>query len=154
MLTRWFCVLFLVIAVVLTAGAAIADPPSGDVVISANTSWPEGTYQLESLTVNSGVTLTIAGGSTVNVSGTVLVTGASTILLQGKNTTAQVAGQWQGTGVTINAGSITVDAGSKISADGQGYAAGAGPGAPQNHRCSSIGWSCTLNPVFPSRSQS
>jgi hypothetical protein len=40
-----------------------------------------------------------------------------------------VNGTWQGTGVTLNAGSVQVDPGSSINADGQGYLALAGPGA-------------------------
>ena len=123
-----FCVLFSLIMALSLTDNATADPPSGDVTISANTLWTEGTYQLSSLTVDSSATLTIAGGSTVNVTGAITVKGNSTILLQGKNTSAQVDGQWQGVGVTINAANVTVDAGSKITADGQGYVTGCGPG--------------------------
>jgi len=78
--------------------------------------------------------LTIGGGSAIAVTNTVTVTGNSTLLLQGVNTSAQVSGQWQGQGVTISATNLQVDAGSTISADGQGYAGnscsgpGAGPG--------------------------
>ena len=75
---------------------------SGDVLISTNTTWPAGTYNLTSLKVTSGATLT----------------------LQGANTSAQVSGQWAGYGVTINVGSVQVDADSAISADGQGYLGG------------------------------
>ncbi len=82
---------------------------TGDVVISANTTWPAGQYTLNSLTVTSGATLT----------------------LQGANTTAQVEGQWQGYGVSITAGNVQVDAGSAISADAQGYTGGA-TGNPGN----------------------
>ena len=76
----------------------------------------------------------------------VTVTGNSTILLQGMNGSAQVNGQWQGQGVAITAGSVRFDAGSSISADGQGYigvtcannASGAGPGGgPYN--CNNAG---------------
>ena len=100
-------------------------PPSGDVVIGANTIWSAGTYQVNSLTVESGATLTIGGGSTVTVAAGVTVTGSSSIVLQGVNTSGPVNGTWQGTGVTINAASLAVDAGSSINADGQGYIAGA-----------------------------
>src|SRR5512136_1711489 len=72
---------------------------TGDVVISTNTAWPAGEYTLNSLTVTNGATLT----------------------LQGANTTGQVEGQWQGYGVTITAGNVQVDSGSRITADGQGY---------------------------------
>ncbi len=92
---------------------------------------------MTSLTVNGGATLAIGGGSTLTVSGAISVTGNSTILLQGTDTTAQVNGSWQGVGVTINAGSVQVDHGSAISADGQGYVAscvspGTGPGGGIN----------------------
>ena len=35
---------------------------------------------------------------------------------------------WQGSGVTLNAASVVVNAGGSINADGQGYVANAGPG--------------------------
>ena len=72
--------------------ASVAHAQSGDVVISASTTWPESSYTLDSLTVQSGATLTIGGGSTVNVAGAALVTGNATILLQGKNTSG--SGWW------------------------------------------------------------
>ena len=93
----------------------------------------------DSVTVANGGTLTIGGGATLNVANGIVVTGNSSIILEGVNNTAQVAGKWQGSGVTINAASVQVDLGSSISADGQGYAGsgcngpGAGPGGgPQN----------------------
>lgn len=117
------------------SGSAYADmPPSGNVVITSDTSWPEGAYQLDTLAVGNGAILTIAGGSTVTVSGAINVSGNSSILAQSKDNAAQVSGQWQGTGVTISAADVQIDSGSKIGADGQGYAgnncsgAGAGPG--------------------------
>jgi hypothetical protein len=106
---------------------------SGDVVISADTTWPEGTYSLQSLTVQSGATLTVGGGSTVTVAGAVLVTGNATILLQGKNTTGQVGGQWAGAGVTLQAATLQVTGGSRISADAQGYGTGLGPGGATDY---------------------
>jgi RHS repeat-associated protein len=107
---------------------AFAQSPSGDVVISTNTAWAVGSYQFNSLTVNSGATLTVAGGSTLTVTAGITVTANSNIVLQGANTSAQVNGAWAGAGVTISAASVEVDAGSTINADGQGYVAGAGPG--------------------------
>jgi hypothetical protein len=92
----------------------------------------DSTITLGAITVGSadanGSRLWIAGGSTVNVGGTVTVTGNSTMLLQGKNTGGQVDGQWAGMGSTIHAANVVVDAGSKISADGQGYTSEQGPG--------------------------
>ncbi len=121
---------FRIVASVALLVAIVALTPrawsqSGNVVVSSSTSWATNTYQLTSLTVNSGATLTIGGGSTVNVSGTVLVTANSAIVLQSKNNASLVGGTWQGVGVTINAASLQVDAGSSINADGQGYIAGA-----------------------------
>ena len=117
----------------LLAASMDAFAQTGDVVIASNTTWAAGTIQVNSLTVKNGATLTVGGGSTVTVAAGVTVTGNSSIVLAGANTTAQVGGSWQGAGVTIDAASIEVDAGSTINADGQGYVAGAGPGgAPVN----------------------
>ena len=101
---------------------------TGNVVITANTTYPTGTYNLTSLSVENGATLTIDGGSTVNVSGAVLVTANSNVVLQSINNAAQINSTWEGAGVTLNVGSVQVDAGSSINADGQGYLASAGPG--------------------------
>ena len=87
-----------------------------------------------SITVRNGAVMTVGGGSTVDVTAGVLVTANSSIILQSINNSAQVNGTWQGTGVTLNAASVQVDAGSSINADGQGYLALAGPGAgPQGN---------------------
>lgn len=45
--------------------------------------------------------LTLGGGSLLIVEGDFVVTGISNVVVQAKNTRAQVGGQWQGTGVTI-----------------------------------------------------
>ena len=87
-------------------------------------------YTVQDLTINNGTTLTIAGGTSLNVMGTLTVTGNSTILVQGKNISTTVDGQWAGAGGTINAGSVVIDSGSKISADSQGYMYGRGDGNP------------------------
>ena len=102
---------------------------TGNVVVSADTTYATGTYNLTSLTVENGATLTVGGGSTLNVTGAILVTANSNIVLQSINNSAQVNGVWAGAGVTVNTGSVEVDAGSSINADGQGYTASAGPGA-------------------------
>jgi RHS repeat-associated protein len=109
-------------------GFGQSSTPSGDVIVSSNTTWSAGTYQLTSLTVNSGAVFTIGGGSTLNVSGAITVTGSSAIVLQSTNISALVNGVWAGAGVTLNAASVEVDASSSINADGQGYALNAGPG--------------------------
>ena len=103
---------------------------------AAAVSQSEATLDVADLTIDDGSTLTVAGGSTVNVSGLLAVMGSSTMLLAAKDTAGQVGGEWVGAGVTIQAGDLTVESGSMISADGQGYlgaqtgfAAGLGPGA-------------------------
>ncbi|MCB2153783.1 hypothetical protein KQI84_02760 [bacterium] len=100
-----------------------------DTVISTNTNWTENTYNMNSLTVQSGAVLTIDGGSTVNVTSGISVTGNSFIVCKTKDNTAQVGGLWAGIGVTFTAGSLSVDSGSTISADGTGYINEKGPGA-------------------------
>ncbi len=106
-----------------------AHAQSGSVVVTSDTTWATGSYNLTSLTVQSGATLTIGGGSSVSVAGAVLVTGNSNVVLQSINNGAQVSGAWKGAGVALTAASLQVDAGSSINADGQGYVAHAGPGA-------------------------
>ena len=117
------------IVVVMMLPAVLAgQTPSGDVVVSSNTTWATGTYNVTSLTVNGGAVLTIGGGSTVTATNAIAVAGNSSIVLQSINNTAQVSGTWQGVGVTLQAGSVQVDSGSSINADGQGYVTNAGPG--------------------------
>ncbi len=117
------------LAVFCMSTAVLAQAPSGDVVISANTTWPTTSYSVTSLTVQSGAVLTVGGGSTVTVANGITVSGNSSIVLQSINNTAQVNSVWAGAGVTLQAGSVQVDAGSSINADGQGYARNKGPGA-------------------------
>jgi len=101
----------------------------GDVEITADTAWAEGQYRAQSLRVTGTATLSVAGGSVVEVVGALTVDGNATLLLQGKNTDGQEEEAWAGVGVTITAGSTTVEAGAAISADGQGDGPGAvGPG--------------------------
>jgi len=82
------------------------------------------------LTVGNGGTLSIGGGSTITVEGLLHVTGNSTVLCQSQHGTGRVDGQWAGRGVEICAGDITIDSGSTLSADEQGYAPA--PAAPGN----------------------
>ncbi|HOD80210.1 MAG TPA: right-handed parallel beta-helix repeat-containing protein, partial [Phycisphaerae bacterium] len=73
-------------------------------------------------------TFWISGGTTVDVAGDLHVLGSSTVICRSIDNTAEVGGEWIGEGVTINAANLTVEAGSVITADGQGYATTAGPG--------------------------
>ena len=79
------------------------------------------------LVMNSGA-LDIAGGTTLGVTRDFMVQGNSTVVCQGTNNGGQVSNQWAGVGVTINASNVFVEAGSEITADGQGYAASTGAG--------------------------
>jgi len=81
------------------------------------------------LTLAEGTMLTISGGSLLQVAGALTVETNASLICEGLNTGGQVAGQWVGVGVSIQAGSVTVAAGGTISADGQGYTGGQGPGA-------------------------
>lgn len=72
--------------------AVLAQTPSGDVVISADTTWPSANYALTSLRVQSGAVLTVGGGSVVTVTNGIVVTGGSSVVLQSANNTAQVNG--------------------------------------------------------------
>ena len=106
--------------------AAQATPTPGDLSVSANLTLPEDVYAFVNVTVSNGAVLTLAGGTVLNASGTLRVMDDSMIVVQSKNTGG---GMSQGIGGTINAGGVTVEAGSTISADGQGYIGTAGPGA-------------------------
>jgi hypothetical protein len=129
LLRPWISALLRISVIVgsIVAPGAILVAQTGNVVISSNTTWETGTYSVTSLSVVNGATLTIGGGSTVSASGAVLVTANSNVVLQSVNNSSPVNGTWQGAGVTLNAGSLEVDAGSSINADGQGYVANAGP---------------------------
>jgi len=121
--------LLALLAAPLAAVPALASTQLGDVVVETDTQWPEADYGADSLTITGGATLSVAGGSRLAIAGDLIVTGSATLLLQGKNTTTQIDNQWQGVGVVIDATNVTVEDGSQISADGQGYAGTAGPGA-------------------------
>ncbi len=110
-------------------GSGILTGQNGTVVnvllIRSNVSYPENSIlNYDCVFIENGATVTLGGNSTFNVSRTLLIRGSSTLLLQGKNTIAQVGGVWAGVGSTVYAGNLTVESGSKISADSQGYTGG------------------------------
>ncbi len=91
-------------------------------------------FNASDLTIDGGSTFELAGGSVLNATGTITVSGSSTLLGQGSHVDGTVDDEWVGEGVTIHAVDITVEAGSTITADAQGYlggsnSAGVGPGA-------------------------
>ena len=100
-----------------------------DIVVSGCTLTANGDHAFLSMAVLDTGTLSLSGGSTLTVSTALTVQNNSVVLCQGANTTGQVSNQWAGVGVTIKAASVVVEAGSMVSADGLGYAAGQGPGA-------------------------
>jgi len=86
-----------------------------------------------SVTLGTNATVTLGGGSTLQVDGLLDLASNATALCQSQfNSATNAAGQWVGQGVTINASNVTVEAGSAIIADGQGFTTGAGPGGPIN----------------------
>ncbi|MGE5607820.1 MAG: carboxypeptidase regulatory-like domain-containing protein, partial [Bacillota bacterium] len=76
------------------------------------------------LMIGGGSTFTLSGGASLNASGSLLITGNSTLLVQSQNTDGQVDGQWAGVGGSIQAANVTIEAGSTINADAQGYRGG------------------------------
>ncbi len=88
----------------------------------------DSSFTFGNLTLDNGAVLNVGGGSSLHLGGALTVTGGSTLVLKGKNTGGKVNEKWAGVGVTINAANVTVEAGSKITADGQGYTTGNGPG--------------------------
>lgn len=93
----------------------------------------EGILNVTTLLVKESSKLNIAGGTTIYAEN-ITITENSQIIAMGNNTGSQINGQLNGTGVTFNVGNLTIDSGSKITANDQGYnsATGAGPGAPSS----------------------
>jgi len=98
---------YYILASVLVVGACSAyvlmsrAAEGEDITISANTTWNAGTYTYRDIIVTNNATLTLNGTYTTDTNGT---------------------------GVVINARTVTVTAGATISANGKGYAAYVGPG--------------------------
>jgi len=99
-----------------------------DIVVSGCTVTVNGTHGFNSAQLTNAAMLSIVGGNTLNIASALTVGSNSTVLCQGTNASGQVSGQWAGVGVTINASNVTVEAGGSMSADGQGYTTGMGPG--------------------------
>jgi hypothetical protein len=86
----------------------------------------------DSIVLDDAATMRIGGGSSIEVNHALVLRGGSQLLLEGKNRGELVAGEWQGEGVTVRAEDLSVEAGSSISADSQGYFGTKGPGAGQS----------------------
>ena len=95
-----------------------------DLVVTNCVLTVKGDHGFNSLQVTTAGTVTIAGGATLNITASLHVAGNSAVVCQGTNTVDKIADQWAGAGVRINAGNVTVEAGSRISADAQGYVGG------------------------------
>jgi hypothetical protein len=116
-------------ALVASVPGLAASSAAEMVTIDSDTFWPEDDYTFDALTIRNEATLTVAGGSTLRVTGELEVSEESALVVQGKNVDSMVDGEWRGEGVTVEAADVTVEAGSVISTDQQGYSGGAGPGA-------------------------
>jgi hypothetical protein len=81
------------------------------------------------ITVDDAASLEIGGGAELTVDGALSVRGNSTVLIASANAGGTVGGLWVGAGATLIADTLTIEAGSRISADSQGYPQGAGPGS-------------------------
>jgi hypothetical protein len=96
-----------------------------DVTIDTNTTWGDDVYLVNSLTIEDGADLTLVGGVDLSLQNNLTLddsSGATNIICESTNTD-QLSG---GEGCNINVGGDTIiDAGSSISADGQGYDGGA-----------------------------
>ena len=80
--------------------------------------------QVGQLTLAEGAKLTIGGGSILRVGGALTIGGSSMVDVLGKNTQGIVEELWAGAGSTVYAGSVSIEAGSRISADERGYRGG------------------------------
>ncbi|MBN2684204.1 MAG: hypothetical protein JXR40_02895, partial [Pontiellaceae bacterium] len=81
---------------------------------------------LSTLSLTEESSMSLAGGATLTVTQEISITGSSILTAEGAHVSEQVGGNWIGTGGTIVAGSVNIEAGSRISADAQGYAGGSG----------------------------
>jgi hypothetical protein len=104
--------------------------PNNAIYVYHQMDYPQSSdLHFQSVFLATNATLTIGGASTLQVDDSLVLASNATVLCQATNiTTTNAAGQWVGQGVTITASNVTVTTGAVISADGQGYANGAGPG--------------------------
>ena len=82
----------------------------------------------DNVTITSSGVLELGGGTSLLVNDTLRLSDGGILVCQGKNTAAQVGDEWAGAGVSVTASAVIVDAGCRITADGQGYLPDAGPG--------------------------
>jgi RHS repeat-associated protein len=105
--------------------------PGGQLVMDQDS-----TLKFNAISLQNGTSLVMGGGATLTALDTLSLTGNSTIFMHSKNITSpsRVIDSWNGQGATIVARNMTIDVGSSINADGQGYsgtgciASGDGPG--------------------------
>jgi hypothetical protein len=109
------------LSLIFTSKSLAADlNVTGSTTISANITY-------DNATVSSTGRLYINGGVTLTINGTLLVQNGGIVYAQAVNNTAQVEGEWIGTGITIVSNNITIDSGGLIDGTGLGYAYGKGP---------------------------
>ena len=117
---------------------------TADLVVQDYVSLPdESVLYYNSVSVVGGGTLVLGGGTELHVSGAFDVTGGSTVVARSRLNFYRLDEEWEGVGVRISAGDLTVGAGSLITADGYGYvggnSGGVGPGASGSTHCATHG---------------
>ncbi|MBI5153692.1 hypothetical protein HZA57_00510, partial [Candidatus Poribacteria bacterium] len=112
--------------------------PNSTLHVYENVSLPEDSaLTYDSVILHGAATVFVGGGSSFDVTN-LEVLGTSVLTLGGKNRTGQVARAWAGEGVSIETSDLLVEAGARISGDGQGYTSpglvsvGNGPGGGCN----------------------
>lgn len=111
---------------VLAAGDTSLDGEA--ITVSGATLEIVGDHSFASLTLTSEATLIQAGGTTLIVTGALTLEADSTYEAHASDTAAMVGGVWSGQGVTIDAGSVSISADSKITASFFGYVGASGAG--------------------------
>ena len=100
-----------------------------DLIVNACVVTLQGSHRFHGVAVINHGRLFVAGGTALTAATDLLLKGGSQVICQGMNGGNLVDGQWLGTGVQIYAAQVAVETGSRISADGEGYSTGMGPGA-------------------------
>lgn len=85
-----------------------------------------------SFQLHDGAVLDLGGGASVSVSGPMSLATNAVVWVRGRDVTELSEGQWRGRGATLRVNSLHVAEGARITADGQGYAAQAGPGGSRS----------------------
>ncbi|MCC5806116.1 MAG: hypothetical protein JJU00_07285 [Opitutales bacterium] len=99
----------------------------GEFIIPADTH-----LTVESVDIEEGGRLVLGGRSTLAAAGEVRVRAGAELIVAAVNRGGRVGGAWVGRGGVIEADAVVVEEGAAISADGEGYDTGRGPGMDAN----------------------